>query len=106
MVGKQPLILPTVRSFAEAVRQQGIPLRHVILFGSHANGTEREWSDVDVALVADEFVGVPFEDIRRFIDVAIQPPFICFEYHTFNTADFENGDPFVAEIRRTGIEVC
>ena len=99
-------MLASVRRFAEEVKNQGVQLRRVILFGSHATGQAREWSDVDIALVADDFIGVSFEDIKRFIDVTIQKPYFQFEFHTFNTTDFEKGDPFVDEIKRTGIAVA
>ncbi len=105
MVRNKPVI-NKVKRFAGAVRKQGVQLRQVFLFGSYARGEQREWSDIDVALVADEFVGVSFEDIKRFIDVTIQKPYILFELHTFSTADFETGNPFVAEIKRTGIQVA
>ena len=106
MVRNQSAIINTVRQFAEEVKKQGIHLRQVILFGSHARGDQQEWSDVDVALVADEFVGVSFEDIKWFIDITIQKPYFPFEFHTFNTVEFENGNPFVDEIKRTGIPVA
>ncbi len=99
-------VIQTVRQFAKEVKKQGVKLRKVFLFGSYARGEQRADSDIDVAVVADDFIGVGFEDIKRFIDVTIQKPYILFEYHTFNTADFEEGNPFVAEIKKTGIQVA
>jgi predicted nucleotidyltransferase len=74
----------------------------VFLFGSYANGTQSEESDIDVAVVVDELE----EDymtyapllwkLRRQIDSRIEP--ILFEV---------DKDPagFLEEIRRTGIEI-
>ncbi|MFN0213610.1 MAG: nucleotidyltransferase domain-containing protein [Saprospiraceae bacterium] len=104
MVRNQSTI-DTVTQFANAIREQGVNLRAVILFGSYARGDEREWSDIDVALVSDEFIGVPFEDIKQFIDVTIQKPYFFIEPHTFNTKEFEKGNAFVEEIRRTGVQI-
>lgn len=106
MVRNQSAIINTVRQFAEEVKKQGVQLRQVILFGSYARGDQQEWSDVDVALVADEFVGVSFEDIKHFIDVTIQKPYFSLEFHTFSTKEFDAGNPFVDEIKRTGIPVA
>ncbi len=78
-------------------------MQEIYLFGSYARGEQNEWSDVDIALVADSFTGVSFEDIKQFIDVTIKKPYFLFEYHTFNTQDFIAGDPFIDEIKRTGI---
>ena len=105
MVTQQPVVLQTVAQFAQEIIQQGLHLRQAILFGSYARGEQSPDSDIDVALVADEFVGVSFEDIKRFIDVTIQQPYFKFELHTFNTTDFNEGNSFVQEIRRTGISV-
>ena len=105
MVGQQ-FAINTVKHFAEAIRTQGVGLRAVILFGSYARGEQKEWSDIDVALVADEFIGVSFEDIKRFIDITIQKPYFFIESHTFNTREFEQGSPFIEEIKRTGIVIA
>ena len=92
---------------ATAATKIEIPFKpaRVILFGSYARGEQKPSSDIDVAVVADDFVGVSFEDVKRFIDVTIKKPYILFEFHTFNTADFESGNPFAAEIKKTGIQI-
>lgn len=93
--------------FVEAVRASGFPLKKAILFGSFAREEQHEWSDIDLALVADEFTGVGFFDIRPLLSVKISDRrFSLIEPHTFQTGYFENDDPLVAEIRRTGIVVC
>jgi len=99
-------IINKVRRFSGDVRKQGVKLREVFLFGSYARGEQKEWSDIDIALVADDFTGVSFEDVKRFIDVTIKKPYILFELHTFNTSDFESSNPFVEEIKRTGIRIA
>ena len=98
-------IISKVKQFGLELLEQGVQLQEIYLFGSYARGEQNEWSDVDIALVADSFTGVSFEDIKQFIDVTIKKPYVLFEYHTFNTQDFITGDPFIDEIKRTGIPV-
>ena len=105
MVRKQSAI-ELVRQFAEDVKRQGVDLRQVFIFGSYAHGTPSEWSDIDVALVADDFVGVSFEDIKKFIDVTIKQAYFPLELHTFQTDDFVKSNPFASEIIRTGIRIA
>jgi predicted nucleotidyltransferase len=105
MVGKQAVI-KMVKQYAEDIKKQGVKLHTVILFGSYAQGRQREWSDIDVALVADEFTGVGFEDIKHFLDVTIQKPYLYIEPHMFNTIEFEKGNPFIDEIQKTGIVIA
>ncbi|MDX1912614.1 MAG: nucleotidyltransferase domain-containing protein [Saprospiraceae bacterium] len=104
MVDQQTAIA-TVKKFAEDIKLQGINLRKVILFGSYAKGNQHEWSDIDVALVADEFVGVGFQDILLFLDITIKKPYLHIEPHTFNTREFKTDNPLISEICRTGIAI-
>jgi len=97
--------LKCVQEFTAQLLAAGIPLDRVILFGSQAKGTATEDSDVDVALVSSIFSGFGFEDRKHFSKINIQKEFVEIETRTFSTAYFEKGDPFVAEILRTGIEV-
>jgi hypothetical protein len=39
--------------------------QHIILFGSQARGTATDGSDVDLILVSEEFVGVPWPERHR-----------------------------------------
>ncbi|MEZ4963235.1 MAG: nucleotidyltransferase domain-containing protein [Saprospiraceae bacterium] len=98
-------VINIVRTFVKDIRKEGVQLRRAYLFGSYSKGEQRESLDIDVALVSDDFVGVSFEDVKKFIDVTIQKPYFLIELHTFNTSDFEEGNPFVDEIKRTGIEI-
>ncbi len=96
--------LETVRSFVADVRSLGIPVSQAILFGSYARNEQREWSDIDVALIDDAFTGATFLDVRTFGRL-LSGAYVDIEPHTFQTAYFEDGDPFTEEIKRTGIVV-
>ncbi len=72
----------------------------MILFGSYARGSQREDSDVDVAIIVDEMQGDYFStrpllwSVRREVDDRIEP--ILFE-----TKHDESG--FLEEVMRNGI---
>jgi predicted nucleotidyltransferase len=99
----QQTVKNTVRDFAKEIVSQGIPLRKVILYGSFAKGTQHEWSDIDVALVADDFTGVGFIDKERFSNIGIKNKYVRIETKTYPTDYFNEDDPFVNEIEKTGI---
>ena len=101
----QSAALAKVQALALALRQRQISLRQVVLFGSYARNEQRQWSDIDVALVADEFTGFGFQDVGLIGDVTIDSEFIDIEPHTFSPAQFTDWNPFVQEIKRTGIVV-
>jgi len=95
----------SVKSYASEIALLGINLKKVILYGSFAKGLQHEWSDIDVALVADEFTGFGFSDRLLFSPVSIKEPYIRIEPKTYPTGYFNEGDPFIEEIKNTGIEI-
>lgn len=99
----QTTVISKVQQFASELKEAGINLRKVILFGSYARNEQHEHSDIDVTLVADEFIGVGFIDIGLFVDVLKNH--ILIQPKTYSTADFNEGDPFIDEITATGIEI-
>jgi len=46
----EPTVVAAVRDFARRLAAAHYPVQQVIVFGSHARGTQRKDSDVDVAV--------------------------------------------------------
>lgn len=84
--------------------QDHIQLHSLYVYGSYANGTYREDSDIDIAVVADGFTGDLVEDtfmlmkVRRKVDNRIEP-------HPFPVEEFNEHDPMAKEVIRTGIRI-
>lgn len=100
---KQYIAIQIARDFIDDLKNSGIKLRMAYLYGSFARNSYHEDSDIDLALIADEFTGVGFVDVSMFTGVLknysrIQPK-------TFSTEYFHKGDPFVDEIIKSGIEI-
>jgi uncharacterized protein len=93
-----------MKDFVSLVNSCGITLRKAILFGSYARNKQTKYSDIDVALVADEFCSVPSEDVK-LVTKAMRKYYMV-QPQTYNTKDFSpDRNPFVDEILRTGIEI-
>ena len=101
----QDAAIEIVRNYARDIEAHGVHLRMVILYGSFAKGMQHKWSDIDVALVADEFTGFSFDDKELFPYVGIKKPYIRIEAKTYPTEYFQQGDPFIDEIKKTGITI-
>jgi predicted nucleotidyltransferase len=101
----QDVVIETVRNYALEIKARGVHLRTVFLYGSFAKGTQHEWSDIDVALVADEFTGFGFNDVKLFSCIGIKKPYIRIEAKTYPTEYFREGDPFIDIIKKEGIEI-
>jgi len=98
-------VINLVKRFAKDVLSEGVHLRKVFLFGSYAHNKQHRFSDVDVALVADEFQGFVFSDLDFFIKAKIKKSYSKIQVQTYSTSYFKKGDPFIDEIKRTGIEI-
>lgn len=87
--------------------QPEIRVEKVILFGSHARGTAAEWSDIDIALISNDFKKMkPLQQVeflalrRRGCDPALAPlGFTLDEYENASHLDF------LGEIKRTGVVI-
>ena len=101
----QDAVIETVRNYAHEIETRGLQLRTVILYGSFAKGTQHEWSDIDVALVSDEFTGFSFNDHKLLPYFGFKSPYTRIEAQTYPTDYFQNSDPFIEEIKKTGIVI-
>jgi len=97
-----------VRQYIEAARKVGIDVRRVVLFGSYANGTADEWSDIDLVVIAPQFDGTPESRlIRRLWELRAESdsriePIACGE------REWETDDarPILEIARREGIVIA
>jgi predicted nucleotidyltransferase len=102
----QKSVIKHIKELAGEIRLSGIHLRKVVLYGSYATNTQHKWSDIDIALVADEFKSIGFEDVKLFSSLLIKRPDLDIQPRTYNTRDFSpDKDPFVEEILKNGIEI-
>jgi uncharacterized protein len=95
-------VIKITRQYAKVVHDNYDPVR-VILFGSYARGNYNEDSDIDIALVFDDYRNIldmqlELMRLRRKIDSRIEP-------HPFRKKDFEASNPIVNEIMKYGKEI-
>lgn len=91
------------KEYAELVAKE-LDIVGVYLYGSYAKGDFSEDSDIDIAVIGNDFLGDPVEDIlslmriRRKVDNRIEP-------HPFSSSEFDLSNPYVMEIVNTGIKI-
>lgn len=51
-------IMSTVENYLHQVRANGIDAKFGAIYGSQANGTTHEWSDIDLLVVSPRFDGI------------------------------------------------
>lgn len=94
----------TVKDYIEQLEKSGIHVQQAILFGSYANGKYDEWSDIDLAIVSEDFAGNRFEDRNKIRKITLQIN-SDISPMPFRPEDFNKSDYFVKEILETGIRI-
>jgi uncharacterized protein len=87
-----------------ALIQKETRILKVFLYGSHAKGVSEKWSDIDLAVVRPDFSEDLFDEriklmkLASDVDDRIEPS-------PFRPVDFNENDPLVREINRSGVEI-
>ena len=92
------------QQFADDVVKSGVTIRKAFLYGSYSKNQQHDWSDIDIALVADHFSGVSFVDMDGFKKVITKQKYIPIQLKTYSTRDF-NSDYFAHEKIKSSIEI-
>lgn len=90
-----------VTRFLEEVEGSGLRLVAAYLYGSHAEGTARPDSDIDVALISGDFSGDLLEDHRRIVDALLRSD-SRIEPIRFRPEQFCDEHPLIWEIKKKG----
>ncbi|RZV38103.1 MAG: nucleotidyltransferase domain-containing protein [Candidatus Acidulodesulfobacterium acidiphilum] len=98
------LILDSINKYLTELQKNDINIVGAYLFGSYSKNNTDKWSDIDLAILTDKFIGDSFDftlllmKIARNIDFNIEP-------HPYIADEFNKNNPFAAEIIKTGIRV-
>jgi len=93
-----------LRKYIQALEAQNIHVQRAILFGSHALGRANEWSDIDIALVSDDFAGDRFDDRSKIRPITLSVS-SDLSPMPFRPEDFNSDDPFVKGILEEGVKI-
>lgn len=93
-----------ISQYLALLKEHGFDIQDAILFGSYARGSAGQESDIDLALVSNEFEGIRFTDKNKIRQLTISTS-LDLEVLPFNPRDFTPSDPLVREILDTGIRV-
>ena len=97
-------ILDSINKYVEELKKH-YNITAIILFGSYAKGTNNEDSDIDIAVISDDFDDIYdcmaiLMGLTWDIDARIEP-------HPIKKKDYDEiSDYFVKEIIDTGIKVA
>jgi predicted nucleotidyltransferase len=92
-----------IKSLVADLRLAGYNPTRAVLFGSVAKGVANQWSDIDVAIWDERFIGSTPFDYEPILPVLRN--YQRLELHTFQKDEDAESNPFIEEIEKNGIEV-
>ena len=98
------MIMETIIKYLDLLRKNNVSFEQVYLYGSYAKGNSRKDSDIDLAIIAEEWLPDIFDaqfelmKLGRKVDMRIEP-------HPFRKSDLDKADPYIREIVTTGKEI-
>ena len=102
---RDKIIMDIVQKYVEKICAN-YKVEAIILFGSYAKGTNNDDSDIDIAIIIDDFKNDIIDEelnlmrLRRKIDTRIEP-------HLIRIEDYKKAEtPFIQEVIDTGIKVA
>lgn len=95
-------VLEIIGRFKDALEKKGIRIERIILFGSYAAGTQREGSDIDLVVIADDFSAMNYWQRIDLLSDAIYQVFKPIEAVAMTRDEWEKGDSFMADFARNG----
>ena len=95
-------VLEILSHFRKVLRGRGIRVAKIVLYGSYAEGTYREGSDIDVVVVSEDFVGKGYWERIDILSEAIYELFEPIEAVAMTPDEWEEGKLPVAEYAKGG----
>jgi uncharacterized protein len=89
-----------VKEFIKDIKSK-IHVNSAYLFGSYVTGKNNRYSDIDVAIVSNDFSGFKFKD-RQKINPYILEHNINIEVHPFTLKELKEKTPFLQAIIASG----
>lgn len=92
-----------IKNYLDFCNTLGVRFDRVLLFGSYTRNQQHKDSDIDLVLVSSQFTGKPLDDRLKIAKANIR--FFDIEPHLYTPDEFRNGDAFIEEIKRTGVDI-
>lgn len=102
-------IAPVIRFFIEELKNSGLIINGIVLFGSYSTGTANEQSDIDITIVSEQFEGLEFSKRFHFLGKSIvktvQKYHIPFDVIPLTLNEYKNEKSIRMDFIRNGISL-
>lgn len=101
----QDAAIKTVRQFKKVLESANVQVEEMILYGSHAMGTAREDSDIDLIVISPSFADKSYWERIDILSEAIYQLFVPIEASAFTPEEWEAGQSLLVDYARNGVVV-
>ena len=98
-------VLKTVRRFKKELESLGVQVDQLILFGSHAVGTAREDSDIDLIVISESFSDKGYWERIDILAEAIYRVWAPIEASAFTPEEWQSGKSLLVDYAKDGVLV-
>ncbi len=95
-------VLKTLARLKKALEAKGIKVNKLVLFGSYANGTYKEGSDIDVVVISSDFSGKGYWERVDILSDAIYEVFEPIEATALTPQEWKRKDSLTAVYAKDG----
>jgi uncharacterized protein len=93
-----------ISDYLRELKNDNLPIKEVILFGSFAKGKTHRYSDIDLCIISPKF-NDPLEAMQYLWLKRTSDSGITIEPIGFNPKDFKKDTALNSEIKKTGIRL-
>jgi predicted nucleotidyltransferase len=92
-----------VTRYADVLKQSGVEVEKLVIFGSYAKGKNKPWSDLDICVVSPAFGKNRLQESMNLAALAVKVDSMI-EPYPCHPHDFDNKyDPLIQEILIHGV---
>ncbi|MBE7534062.1 MAG: nucleotidyltransferase domain-containing protein [Chloroflexi bacterium] len=101
----QDAVIKTVRQFKKVLESSNVQVEELILFGSHATGSAREDSDIDLIVISPSFANKSYWERIDILSEAIYQLFVPIEASAFTPEEWKAGQSLLVDYAQNGVVV-
>lgn len=95
-------VLKVVARFRRALGAHGIREARIVLYGSHADGTAHEGSDIDLVVISEDFAGKAYWDRIEILAEAVAEVWEPIEAVAMTPGEWAEGASIIVDYAKDG----
>ena len=99
----QETVLTTIKRFKNALESINIRVDQLILFGSQAEGTAREDSDIDLVVISSSFANKSYWERINILSDAIYEVLAPIEASAFTPDEWKSKKSLITDYAKNGV---